>query len=177
MLAEACHLPNCPPIFWNLLQVVSSPISNPNPVSLLWLLLPGLHLLSGPSICCSAVFLLHQCWLFTDINGVTPEDGEFLFISLVPCSMPCLHKALEISLTGTSLVVQWLRIRLPVQGTQVRSLVQEDSTCRRATKPMRHNYQARAPCFTTRAVTAMRSPRSPQLEKACAAMKTQCSQK
>ena len=30
----------------------------------------------------------------------------------------------------TSLVVQWLRISLPVQGTQVRSLVQEDSTFR-----------------------------------------------
>ena len=40
----------------------------------------------------------------------------------------------------TSLVVQWLRIRLPMQGTQVGSLVQEDSTCRRATKPVRHNY-------------------------------------
>ena len=26
---------------------------------------------------------------------------------------------------GTSLVVQWLRICLPMQGTQVRSLVQE----------------------------------------------------
>ena len=31
-----------------------------------------------------------------------------------------------------SLVVQWLRIRLPTQGTQVRSLVQEDSTSRGA---------------------------------------------
>ena len=29
-----------------------------------------------------------------------------------------------------------------MQGTQVRSLVQEDPTCRRATKPMRHNYWA-----------------------------------
>ena len=41
---------------------------------------------------------------------------------------------------GTSLVVQWLRIRLPMQGTWVRSLVQEDPTCRGATKPVRHNY-------------------------------------
>ena len=29
----------------------------------------------------------------------------------------------------TSLVVQWLRIHLPRVGTQVRPLVQEDSTC------------------------------------------------
>ena len=41
---------------------------------------------------------------------------------------------------GTSLVAQWLRIRLPVQGTWVQALVQEDPTCRRATKPMCHNY-------------------------------------
>ena len=41
---------------------------------------------------------------------------------------------------GISLMAQWLRIRLPTQGTQVRSLVQEDPTCCRATKPVRHNY-------------------------------------
>ena len=38
---------------------------------------------------------------------------------------------------GPSLVIQWIRIRLPMQGTQVRSLVQEDSTCLGATKPLR----------------------------------------
>ena len=47
---------------------------------------------------------------------------------------------LKVHSGGTSLVTQWLRIRLPVQGTQVRALVQEDPACRRATKPMRHNY-------------------------------------
>ena len=41
---------------------------------------------------------------------------------------------------GTSLVAQWLRIWLPMQGTGVRSLVQEDPTCRGATKPKHHNY-------------------------------------
>ena len=39
-----------------------------------------------------------------------------------------------------SLVAQWLRIRLPVQGTWVRALVWDDPTCRGATKPVRHNY-------------------------------------
>ena len=43
---------------------------------------------------------------------------------------------------GASLVVQWLRIHLPMQGTQVRALVQEDPTCREATKAVRHNYWA-----------------------------------
>ena len=41
---------------------------------------------------------------------------------------------------GTFLVAQWLRIRLPMQGTWVQALVREDPTCRRATKPMHHNY-------------------------------------
>ena len=45
----------------------------------------------------------------------------------------------------TSLVVQWLRIRLPMQGTRVRALVQEDPTCRGATKPVCHNYWAHVP--------------------------------
>ena len=44
------------------------------------------------------------------------------------------------SVSWTSLVVQWLRIHLPMQGTRVRTLVWEDPTCRKATKPMCHNY-------------------------------------
>ena len=41
---------------------------------------------------------------------------------------------------GASLVVLWLRIHLPMQGTWVRPLVWEDPTCRGATKPMRPNH-------------------------------------
>ena len=40
-------------------------------------------------------------------------------------------------------MAQWLRIRLPMQGTWVQSLVREDPTCRGATKPVHHNYCAR----------------------------------
>ena len=39
----------------------------------------------------------------------------------------------------TSLVVQWLRIHLPMQGTWVQSLVWEDPTCLRVTKPAYHS--------------------------------------
>ena len=46
--------------------------------------------------------------------------------------------------TRASLVAQWLRIHLPMQGTWVRALVQEDPTCRGATKPVCHNYWAYA---------------------------------
>ena len=41
---------------------------------------------------------------------------------------------------GTSLVVQWLRICLPMQGTRVQALVWEDPTCHGATRPVSHNY-------------------------------------
>ena len=43
---------------------------------------------------------------------------------------------------GTSLVAQWLRIRLPMQGTRVCALVREDPTCRGAARPVCHNYCA-----------------------------------
>ena len=41
---------------------------------------------------------------------------------------------------GISLMAQWLRIRLLMQGTQVCALVREDPICHGATKPVRHNY-------------------------------------
>ena len=41
---------------------------------------------------------------------------------------------------GASLVAQWLRVCLPVQGTRVRALVWEDPTCHGATRPVSHNY-------------------------------------
>ena len=46
----------------------------------------------------------------------------------------------KVYMERTSLVAQWLRICLPMQGTQVRALVREDPTYHGATKPVRHNY-------------------------------------
>ena len=54
----------------------------------------------------------------------------YAFVHMPSCKMYC----------RASLVAQWLRIRLPMQGTQVRALVREDPTCHGATKPVRHNY-------------------------------------
>ena len=51
-------------------------------------------------------------------------------------------KRMKLEHSWTSVVAQWLRIRLPVQGTWVQSLVWEDPTCHGATKPVRHNYGA-----------------------------------
>ena len=52
-----------------------------------------------------------------------------------------------------SLVVQWLRIHLSMQKTQVHSLVWEDSTCHRVTKPLHHNYWS--PRLTTSTTTTL----------------------
>ena len=54
-------------------------------------------------------------------------------------------------------MAQWLRIRLPMQGTRVQSLLWEDPTCCGATKPV-HNYWACA-----------LGPAKPQLLSLCAA--------
>ena len=51
-------------------------------------------------------------------------------------------------------MVQWLRIRLAIQGTSVRSLVWEDPTCCGAARPLYHkswNLCAQSSCFTARA--------------------------
>ena len=61
---------------------------------------------------------------------------EFILTEYLPCGMEEDEKGS----VWTSLVVQWLRIHLPMQGTRVQVLVQGDPTCHGATKPVRHNY-------------------------------------
>ena len=81
-------------------------------------------------------------------------------------------------------MVQWLRILL----SRPRMWVPEDSTCCGAAKPVHPSRRARAPQSqrsATRGDSAARSPQtttmsgpcSPQLEQACAAVKTQSRQK
>ena len=65
---------------------------------------------------------------------------------------------------GAFLVVQWLRVCLPMQGTRVRALGREDPTCSGATKPMRHNYWVCALELTRHNYWA----RVPQLLSLCA---------
>ena len=62
-----------------------------------------------------------------------------------PTPAPWAYKLATLALKipeKTSLVVQWTRIHLPMQGTRVRPLVFEYPTCHGATKPMSHNYWA-----------------------------------
>ena len=46
----------------------------------------------------------------------------------------------KVALFRTSLVVQWLKIYLSMQETQVQSLVWEDPTYLGATKPIHHKF-------------------------------------
>ena len=70
------------------------------------------------------------------------QNSSSLPLPLLPLSTPtlvCLFLKTHANknLRGwTSLVVQWLRICLPMQGPQVWSLVWEDPTCCGATKPV-----------------------------------------
>ena len=43
---------------------------------------------------------------------------------------------------GISLVLQCIRTHVPMQGTWVQPLAQEESTCCRVSRPMHHNYGA-----------------------------------
>ena len=66
-------------------------------------------------------------WLQTILQSYSNQDNMVL-------AQKQKHRA--------SLVAQWLRICLPMQGTWVQTLVWEDLTCRRAAGPVSHNYWA-----------------------------------
>ena len=94
--------------------------------------------------------------------------SEFLFW------LKKIFKTSLVNTSGASLVAQWLRIHLPMQGTQVRALVREKPTCHGATKPVHHNYWVcaleptshnyRSPHATTTEAHAPRT-RAPQQKK------------
>ena len=73
------------------------------------------------------------------------------------CNCQMIHHSKKVP-SRTSLVVQWLRIHLPMQETQVQSLLQESSSCLGKTKPMCHNYWASM--FLNK-----KSPRTPTREQ------------
>ena len=89
---------------------------------------------------------------------------------------PEIHHMLILlkTLCLTSLHGQWLRIQLPMPGTQVPSLVREDCTCRRAAKSMCCSYwacecracalqQEKPPQWEALTPQLASSPHSPQL--------------
>ena len=100
-------------------------------------------------------------------------------INIVILNSSYKHENFNGYLKRTSLMVQWIKTCLPMQGTRVLFLVLEDSTCHRATKLVYHNYWAcmlqllKPMCSATKEATAMgslciatkSSPHSLQLEK------------
>ena len=99
------------------------------------------------------------------------ESQQASIIYLINCLKEKIYTSNSVekenALFRPSLVVQWLRICLPAQGTQVQSLVQEVSTCLGAAKPVHpqllrphlvHELQLLKPCSATREVIEMRSP-------------------
>ena len=77
--------------------------------------------------------MLNICW-----RNDKFFEGRNLLIFCIPTVNDKL--LIKIKERGASLVVQWLRIRLPMQETRVQTLVREDPACRGATKPVHHNY-------------------------------------
>ena len=98
-----------------------------------------------------AAFMFYSMGLFHNLR-IQLKKSDSVIYSLRKVTLPLQPSlsslvtwqyVLKKALCGTSLVVQWLRIHLPMQGTRVWSLVREDSTWRGATKPVSTTSQ---PC-------------------------------
>ena len=93
---------------------------------------------------CTAASQTSDVWklfLWSDPTGL--RKAFFFFHFLVPWLWTDCHFLLvKNNICGASLVAQWLRVCLPMQGTRVRALVWEDPTCRGATRPVSHSYWA-----------------------------------
>ena len=119
--------------------------------------------------------LIHQ-----DCPPLVSLWSVYFLISLLPITVTLLFTTVCVweCLAVTSLVVQWLRTCWPVQGTQVQSLVWEDSTCHKATKPTHHRARmTQSLCSATGEATAMRSPCATTRESPRTAMKARSRQK
>ena len=90
------------------------------------------------------------------IPHVAEQLGPWATITEPACLEPVLRNKRGPRTAMKSGPPQWLRVRLPMQGTRVQALVREDPTCHGATKPVRrywacalepacHNYWAHEP--------------------------------
>ena len=95
---------------------------------------------------CKYIFLDLENWINPSKNYTSNiKFGQKLFetnLVVQSCHFSKTIFLLFKKLFWASLVVQWLRMPLPMQGTWVRALVQEDPTCCRAAKPVYYSYLA-----------------------------------
>ena len=77
----------------------------------------------------ATLFIIHFLYICPHFSLIIPLLDYYI-----------IKNKYEKRLFWASLMAQWLRIRLPMQGRQVRALAREDPTCRGKTKPMHHNY-------------------------------------
>ena len=76
-----------------------------------------------------------------DTSPVVQEQCGFLLIKqMVTENSMHYGRHFKMYVIGASLVAQWLRICLLMQGMRVQALVWEDPTCHGATGPVSHNY-------------------------------------
>ena len=87
-------------------------------------------------------YVIGGIWLINFIKGLLANLQGICEECLVLWICHSERKLIFKELSWASLVSQWLRICLPMQGTRVQALVPEDPTYREAAKPMRHNYWA-----------------------------------
>ena len=82
-----------------------------------------------PQVCVSVILLgiTHVCEQVEWSRGIHDYEGNSRDAAIKMASW-------------TSLGVQWLTVCLPMQGTRVQSLVRDNSTCLRTTKPAPHSY-------------------------------------
>ena len=66
-----------------------------------------------------------------ETNNLLDEEFKAMVINILT--------KLKKTMDGASLVAQWLRVCLLMQGTRVRALVWEDPACRGAAGPVGHN--------------------------------------
>ena len=95
------------------------------------------HLVKGTEQSSHGVVLPLVTWIWLEMQVlgplICPDDSDTLKLKIT-------KKIKRKSPDQASLVVQWFRICLPIQGIQVRPLVQEDPICYKATELVRHNY-------------------------------------
>ena len=152
-------------------QLLGPPIAFSWSVGLGGCATPALRPAAGPSPCQSVylislateIELVVDMWSkLIELEWLWKSFGKTTFLFLPTLNLK--NMSLE-----NSLVAQWLRIRLPMQWTWVRALGREDPTCRRATKPVRHDYWACEPQLLSLRATTNEAhvprARAPQQEK------------